>query len=111
VYNRSVLPWEIPVLEFTFEAGNVAVLDEYETNDLPYPEPQTEFQRLESAYGADPQSGRSYVSSVFGEASIGVNQLRRAIVEAREAEEASKPKASKKRRVSRKELEADPLMA
>lgn len=114
VYNRSVLPWEVSILEFTFGEGNVHRLDEqFETNDLPYPKPADEFQRLASAYGSDQQSGVAYVASVYGQASAGVNHLRRAMEEARQAEEDAKPKASSKTRKTRKRVSSvgDPLLA
>jgi hypothetical protein len=112
VYNRSVFPWEIAILEFTFGDGNVNRLEEFETTDTPYPEPTVEFQRLGSAYGADPQSGVPYVASVYGQASAGVNHLRRAIAEAKAAEEALKPKPSRKVKTTRKRVvETDPLLA
>jgi hypothetical protein len=111
VYNRPVLPWEVAILEFTFGDGNVIRLeDEFESNNLPYPPANEEFQRLALAYGSDPQSGVPYVASVYGQASAGVNHLRRAMEEARLAEEAAKPKAVTKRK--RVKVRAnDPLLA
>jgi hypothetical protein len=111
VYNRPVLPWEVAILEFTFGEGNVIRLEgEFESNDLEYPKPNEEFQRLALAYGSDPQSGVPYVASVYGQASAGVNHLRRAMEEARLAEEAAKPKAATKRK--RVKVRAnDPLLA
>lgn len=114
VYNRPVLPWEVAILEFTFGEGNVHRLDgQFETNDLPYPKPAEEFQRLGLAYGSDPQSGVAFVASVYGQASAGVNHLRRAMDEARQAEEDAKPKAPSKPRKTRKRVssEGDPLLA
>lgn len=114
VYNRSVLPWEIAILEFTFEQGNIQPQEVFETNDTPYPRADIEFQRLEKAYGADPQSGVPYVASVYGQASAGVNHLKRVIAEAKaEAEALAKPTraAGKQRRRIVADLEADPLMA
>lgn len=114
VYNRSVLPWEIAVLEFTFGDGNVTRTGTTERNALPYPEAANEFQRLEMAYGSDPQSGVPYVASVYGQASAGLNHLRRVIAEAKSVDEAEQPKpASKtrKRRVITADIAADPLMA
>jgi hypothetical protein len=114
VYNRTVLPWEVAILEFTFGEGNVHRFeDEFETNELEYPEPSVEFQRLQQAYGSDPQSGVPYVASVYGQASAGVNHLRRAMQEAIQAEVDAKPKAPAKRKVvSRKTRVAtgDPLL-
>lgn len=114
VYNKAVLPWEIPILEFMFEEGNVRVQDgEFETNDLPYPDAHSEFQRLQLAYGSDPQSGTPYVSTVYGQATAGVNHLRRVIVEAKQGADAvaAGARRASKRRISREEVSADPLMA
>lgn len=112
VYNRSVPPWEIAILEFTFESGNVIVQEEVETNDLPYPSAVVEFQRLEKAYGSDPQSGVPYVASVYGQASAGVNHLKRVIADAKaEAEAAARPRRAAGRRRQAIDVSADPLMA
>jgi hypothetical protein len=114
VYNRSVLPWEIAILEFTFEEGNVQRLGTQERTADAYPDPATEFQRLTVAYGSDPQSGTPYVASVYGQASQGVNALRRAIAEVKAEDEATKPKAAstrRKRKVLPASVLADPLMA
>lgn len=114
VYNRSVLPWEIPILEFTFEEGNVVRTGAFERTNAPYPEPNVEFQRLVMAYGSDPQNGTPYAASVFGQASQGVNALRRAIAEVKAEDEATKPKAASKQRKRKAPSAAvlnDPLMA
>lgn len=117
VYNRPVLPWEVAILEFTFGDGNVFRLeDQFESNTAPYPAANEEFHRLSLAYGSDPQSGVPYVASVYGQASAGVNALRRAIEEARQAEESAKPKAVTKRKAGstpkhRSSVMDDPLMA
>jgi hypothetical protein len=114
VYNRSVLPWEIAILEFTFEEGNVQRTGDFERTDAPYPEPHVEFQRLVQAYGSDPQNGTPYAASVFGQASAGVNALRRAIAEVKAEDAATKPKVASRQR-ARKAPTAktlnDPLMA
>lgn len=106
-YNKPVFPWEIPILEFTFEEGNVRRLNEFEDVAMPYPEARDEFFRLEKAYGSDPDSGIPYVASVYGQAQIGVSTLRKLIADAQAAEEAAKPK----RRRRRLEFASDPLMA
>lgn len=115
VYNRDVLPWEVAILEFTFGDGNVIRQDGFIDTDTPYPEAGIEFQRLTAAFGADPTSGVPYVASVYGQASAGVNHVRRAIAEAKAEFEASKHKPSKRktapRRMTRAEIMADPLMA
>lgn len=113
VYNREVLPWEIPVLEFTFEEGNVTHLGKFVRTDTSYPEPGVEFQRLCMAYGSDPQNGTPYAASVYGQASAGVNALRRAMAEVKAEDEATKPAASKqrKRKAPPAAVLRDPLMA
>jgi hypothetical protein len=114
VYNRSVLPWEIAILEFTFEEGNVVRTGVFERTDAPYPEANVEFHRLSQAYGADPQSGVPYAASVYGQASAGTNALRRAIAEVKEEDAATKPKAAsrqRKRKAPPASVLADPLMA
>lgn len=116
VYNRDALPWEIPILEFIFGDGNVirqpgAAI----RSDRPYPEEAgVEFQRLADAFGADPQSGVPYAASVYGQASAGVNHVRRAIAEAKAEDEATKPKPvtkAKRKRAVKASTAADPLMA
>lgn len=114
VYNRAVLPWEIAVLEFMFEEGNVIRLGTAERTNTPYPDAAIEFQRLSMAYGADPQSGVPYAASVYGQASAGVNALRRAVAEVKQEDEATRPKAASKQRARRApsaKVLADPLMA
>lgn len=106
VYNRPVPPWEIPILEFIFEEGNVTRLDSFETNDFQYPDPAVEFDRLARAYGADPKSGVLYVASVYGDSVRGVRELRTAIKEAQAAEAAATPRSAR-----RQSKAADPLMA
>ena len=96
-YNTSVPAWEVPVLEFIFEDGNIQLTAEVE--DVPardYPDAAFEFDRLTRAYGADPQSGVAYVASVYGQASAGVRALAKAIAEAKADEaDASEAPASK----------------
>jgi hypothetical protein len=100
VHNHAVAPWEIPVLEFIFEDGNVERTDEFVTVDREYPEAAKEFDRLVRAYGTDPQSGVPYASSVFGNARAGVRSLEKAIATAQEddaAAEKAAPKTAKPR--------------
>lgn len=115
VYNRSVFPWEVAILEFTFGDGNVIVQEgEYEITNMPYPSAGEEFGRLATAYGSDPQSGVPYVSSVYGQASAGVNHLKRVMADAKLAEEAARPKPSKRKGIparKRVDVTSDPLMA
>jgi hypothetical protein len=84
--NRTCPPWEIPVLEFIFEDGNITPLDEFVTVPGEYPEPAKELDRLVRCYGADPQSGVPYANSVFGNGNAGVRALKKAIDEAKAEE-------------------------
>lgn len=90
VHHKVVPAWEVPVLEFIFEEGNIEHTDERE--DAPgkeYPEAGFEFDRLTRAYGADPQSGVAYVASVYGQAGAGIRALKAAIAAAREDDKAN----------------------
>ena len=72
VHNRAVAPWEVPVLEFLFEDGNVERLDEFVEVAGEYPEATKELDRLVRCYGADPKSGVPYANMVYGNARAGV---------------------------------------
>jgi hypothetical protein len=89
VHNQSVAPWEIPILEFMFENGNVEALEEFEETERDWPDPGAEFHRLETVYGRDPETQIHNVASVFGNSRQGVRALGRAIEEAREDYEAA----------------------
>lgn len=113
VHNRAVPSWEIPVLEFLFEDGNVTPTGVFEQVAIEYPEANTEFHRLTQCYGADPQSGTPYVAAVYGNAGAGIRALRKAIEEAKTEDEAvsvakSTPAAVTSRK--RKESPADSLL-
>lgn len=108
VYNRSVPVWEIPVLEFIFEDGNVERTGEFEDAGREYPEPAKEMERLVLAYGRDPQSGVPYAHSVYGAAGQGIRALKRAIEEETQAAEEAEPAP---RKIStRKSTELDSLL-
>ena len=92
--------WEIPVLEFIFEDGNVEITDECEESGKPHPDAAFEFDRLTRAYGSDPQSGVPYVGSVYGQGNQGIRALKKAIEDAKAAEmpiKAVAPKSKPKR--------------
>lgn len=92
-YNRLVPPWEVPILEFIFEEGNVEVLDNENSTSAVYPvSAAEEFGRLAKAYGEDTETGIAHVASVYGTAGRGVKALKEAIDEARKAETAAKPR-------------------
>lgn len=108
VYNRAVLPWEVPILEFTFGDGNVQRLYDYEDNALPYPDAKEEFHRLIGAYGSDTESGIAHVATIYGQSAAGVRALGKAIAEAEKESRQAKPKQTRASR--RKEFATDPLM-
>jgi hypothetical protein len=83
VHNRAVAPWEIPVLEFLFEEGNVERLEVFEEVSGEYPEASKELDRLVRCYGADPKSGVPYANSVYGNARAGVRSLQKLIDDAK----------------------------
>lgn len=100
VHNRAVPPWEIPVLEFLFEAGNIEPLGDFEEVAGEYPEAATELDRMVRAYGADPKSGIAHAHSVFGSGRKGVVELRK-LIDAAKAEDAAADKAKKPAPVKR----------
>lgn len=104
-YVRDVPLWEIPLLEFIFEDGNVKRTRTFVEVAGEYPDAALEFQRLAQAYGSDPKSDVPHVAAVFGEAARGVRELRKLIDEAKAADAAAKPRAARKRKFA-----ADPLM-
>lgn len=115
VHNKDVAPWEVAVLEFIFEDGNVERLDEFVLVDRDYPDAAKEFERLVKCYGSDPQSGVPYAASVFGNASAGIRNLRKAIEEAKQEDEAAvevkAPVPAPARRRGRPAATADALLS
>jgi hypothetical protein len=89
VHNHAVRPWEIPILEFIFEDGNVERTGDFVESTQDYPAAASEMDRLVRAYGADSQSGVPYASSVFGNARAGVRSLEKLIAEAKEDDKAA----------------------
>lgn len=101
VHNRAVPPWEIPILEFLFDPGNVEPLEDFVEVEGEYPEAGAEIARLVKAYGSDPKSGIAHANSVYGNGRRGVTELRKLIdtAKAEEAAAAKKaPKAAKRAR-------------
>jgi hypothetical protein len=88
VHNRPVAPWEIPVLEFLFDDGNVVRMDEFEEVAGEYPDAAKELARLVQVYGSDPQNGVPYANSVYGNARAGVRSLTKLIEDAKSEDEA-----------------------
>lgn len=131
-YVRDVPEWEVPILEFIFEEGNVKPTEKFidvtaqyagktarvgeenvATRDAAgYPvQAAVEFDRLVRAYGADSQSGVPYVASVYGQASAGVRALGRAIQDAKAAEAEAAPKAAGRAKKVRAGTEPEGLLA
>jgi hypothetical protein len=112
-YHRAMPEWEIPVLEFIFDPGNVTKLGTTEKVERAYPSAAEEFSRLTQAYGSDPKTDIPHVASVFGQQGAGVRALGRMIDEAKAAEaeaEAAAAKATPKARAPcRVPAEADAL--
>jgi hypothetical protein len=97
----TVPSWEIPMLKYTFEDGNVEEVGDT-TVARDYPSGAAEYARLVKVYGADTKSGIPHAVSVFGEGQRGVRELQLLIDEAKKADKPA-PKA-------RKQIEAaDPL--
>lgn len=92
VHNVSVAPWEIPLIEFIFDEGNVVRTDEFNEVEREYPTAAKELDRLVRAYGADPKSGVPYANSVYGNARAGERVLAKMIDEAK-ASDAAEEKA------------------
>jgi hypothetical protein len=115
MHNKAVPPWEIPVLEFIFEDGNVERLGIFEEVDRDYPNANVEFARLAKAYGSDPKSGVDHVASVYGNAGAGVRALRKEIDAARqddaEADEQAAPSPPPPARRNRGAQASDPLLS
>ena len=115
VHNRAVPPWEIPILEFLFDPGNVEPLEEFVEVAGEYPDAAAEVSRLVKAYGSDPKSGIAHANSVFGNGRKGTTELRK-LIEAAEADETAarktpaKPAAAPKR-ARREHYERDSLLS
>jgi hypothetical protein len=88
VHNRAVPPWEIPVLEFLFEEGNVEHTGVFEEVAGEYPAAPKELDRLVRAYGADPKNGVPYANAVYGNARAGERSLAKLIEDAKIEDEA-----------------------
>ena len=100
VHHKSVPMWEVPLLEFLFEDGNVEVTDELEdVNGMEYPDPAFEFDRLTRAYGSDNKSGVPHVAAIYGNAGVGVRALAKAMAEAKAAEKPIMASTKPKRKV------------
>lgn len=70
----SVLPWDIPVLEFLHGVENVTVTGE-EDKPAQVDSAQAEYTRMEQAYGKDSETQQTFVSQVYGNGGMGVAKL------------------------------------
>lgn len=71
----NVGAWEIPVIQYEFSPEKVEILG-YVKDLRKYPDPQTEFTRLELRYGIDTDDGKTKASLAYGQGVMGVNALR-----------------------------------
>lgn len=92
VHMREVPPWEIPMLEWVFDEGNVVRLGEYveptrgKLINKEYPTAAEELDRLTRVYGSDPKSGVPHAFSVYGNARAGIRTLQKMIDDAKAAD-------------------------
>jgi hypothetical protein len=87
VHLKTIAPWEIPILEYLFDEGNITRTGEFVLADQDYPEPADEMLRLTKAYGVDTKTDIPFAVTVFGAARTGVRALAKAIDAAREEED------------------------
>ena len=108
VHNTTMAPWEIPVVEYLFDEGNVTRTGEFVKADQDYPDPAQEMVRLMKAYGADVKTDIPFAVTVYGAARTGVRALAKAIESAKEEDdEAARPRT----RVRRRPHAGDALLA
>jgi hypothetical protein len=85
IFNVAVPAWEVPVLvavngeDRCFPEGTELARKEA-------PDPQAEYDRLDSKYGSNNESGQSYVGMVYGVGQIGVKRLADEIAKAASGE-------------------------
>lgn len=112
VHNRAMPPWEVPMVEFIFDDGNVERLNVFEEVSGEYPEAAKELDRLVRCYGSDPKSGVPYANSVYGNARAGVKSLAKLIDDAKaEDKAAAKPAAKPRGRKGMKDTQAESLLS
>lgn len=83
VVSRLVPEWEIPVIEFIFDDGNVTRTGEFSFDDKEYPTAEVEYDRLMRAYGSDIKSNVPHVGSVYGQSRAGLRAIRKVIEDAK----------------------------
>lgn len=111
--HLSVAPWELAILDYLYDEGNVIRTSQFVEADREYPEPAQELERLKKVYGSDPETKELHAVAVFGVGRTGVKAMAAAIDEARDAEHAAaKPKARKRRAAAeRRPSYGDALLA
>jgi hypothetical protein len=87
VHHKTLAPWEIPIVEYLFDEGNVIHTGEFVQADQEYPPAAEEMTRLMKAYGSDVKTDIPYAVTVYGAARAGVRALAKAIEAAREEDE------------------------
>jgi hypothetical protein len=98
VHNKTLAPWEIPILEYLFDEGNVTRTDEFVQADQDYPDPAQEMVRLMKAYGADVKTDIPHAVTVYGVARTGVRALAKAIEAAKEEDDEAQVPSTRVRR-------------
>jgi hypothetical protein len=115
VYNRAMPSWELQVIQFVFDEGNVQPQETFEVVDRAYPSPGVEYDRLTRRYGSDAESGIPHVASVFGVGAAGLRALKAVMDEAKADEDERKQAGTlPKRRLATVPLrlaQADALLA
>lgn len=84
--NVEIPVWELPVLQVVHTEELVEVLEEDLVVDRQYPDPQSEYARLEARYKKDVETDTTYVAAVYGRAPMGVKKLADAIADVRRDE-------------------------
>lgn len=110
VHNRSLPSWEIPMLEWVFDEGNIERLGTHEEVQREYPNAANELDRLVQVYGSDPKSGVPHANSVYGNARAGVRTLQKLIDDAKAEDETAAPTPAAPRRKGRVARAADSLL-
>jgi hypothetical protein len=110
VHNRAVPPWEIPMLEWVFDDGNIERLGVFEEVAMEYPNAANELDRLVQVYGSDPKSGVPHANSVYGNARAGIRTLQKLIDDAKLEDEAAAPIPPPSRKRSRGARAAESLL-
>ena len=89
VFNVSVAPWELPLLEGVNGKDVVKVVGSVPVRRA-IPDAVTEYERLSAKYGTDKEnSGQEFVALVYGGGSVGISRLAEEIAKVTETHEAT----------------------